>query len=76
MGEENLKVGACGRAMLLAGEFFLGAVVAAALTKLVLRLRTLGLPQADLNRRTAEVCWARLADLTLSCMCMLQILSA
>ena len=41
--------------MLLAGDFFLGAVVAAALTKLVLRLRTLGLSAKDLNRRTAEV---------------------
>ena len=45
---------ACCRAMLLAGDFFLGAVVAAALTKLILRLRTLGLSTTDLNRRTAE----------------------
>ena len=43
------------RAMLLAGDFFLGAIVAAAMTKLVLRLRALHTPAADLNARTAQV---------------------
>jgi coatomer subunit beta len=45
----------CLRAMLLAGDFFLGAVVAATLTKLVLRLRVGGeVPAAELNRVAAE----------------------
>ena len=43
------------RAMLLAGDFFLGAVVAAAMTKLVLRLRAQSPPAGDLNTRTAQV---------------------
>lgn len=43
-------------ALLLGGDFFLGAVVAATLTKLVLRLRALhALPPASLNRLTADV---------------------
>ncbi len=43
------------RALLLGGDFFLGAVIAATLTKLVLRLRALGaLPPASLNRATAD----------------------
>jgi coatomer subunit beta len=43
------------RAALLGGDFFLGAVLASALTKLVLRLRANGdAPEAELNRRAAE----------------------
>ena len=41
--------------MLLAGDFFLGAVVAAALTKLVLRLRETSPTGSNLNKRTAQV---------------------
>jgi coatomer subunit beta len=41
------------RALLLGGDFFLGGVVATALTKLVLRLRTLGVPRAAANRASA-----------------------
>lgn len=44
------------RALLLGGDFFLGAVIAATLTKLVLRLRALrALPPASLNRLAADV---------------------
>lgn len=44
------------RALLLGGDFFLGAVIAATLTKLVLRLRALrGLPPSSLNRLAADV---------------------
>ena len=43
------------RAMLLGGDFFLGAILAAALTKLVLRLRQLGSPPTSLNKGTAQV---------------------
>ncbi|KAL4450070.1 hypothetical protein ABPG77_010739 [Micractinium sp. CCAP 211/92] len=44
------------RALLLGGDYFLGAVIAATLTKLVLRLRELrALPPASINRLTAEV---------------------
>jgi coatomer subunit beta len=44
------------RAMLLAGDFFLGAVLAATLTKLVLRLRVGGeTPARELNRLSAEM---------------------
>lgn len=42
------------RALLLGGDFFLGGVVAAALTKLVLRLRALGAPRAAANRAAAQ----------------------
>lgn len=41
------------RALLLGGDFFLGGVIAAALTKLVLRLRALGAPAAAANRAAA-----------------------
>ncbi|EFN54954.1 hypothetical protein CHLNCDRAFT_56190 [Chlorella variabilis] len=42
-------------ALLLGGDFFLGAVIAATLTKLVLRLRDLrDLPPASLHRATAD----------------------
>lgn len=44
------------RSMLLAGDFFLGAVLAAAFTKLLLRLRINGdMPKPALNRLTAEL---------------------
>ena len=44
------------RALLLGGDFFLGAVIAATLTKLVLRLRELrALPPTSLNRLSADV---------------------
>ncbi|KAL4452385.1 hypothetical protein ABPG75_008047 [Micractinium tetrahymenae] len=44
------------RALLLGGDHFLGAVIAATLTKLVLRLRALrALPPASVNRLTVEV---------------------
>lgn len=44
------------RSMLLAGDFFLGAVLAATLTKLVLRLRVGGeTPARELNRLSAEM---------------------
>lgn len=44
------------RALLLGGDFFLGAIITATLTKLVLRLRALkGLPPASLNRLSADV---------------------
>jgi hypothetical protein len=41
------------RALLLGGDFFLGGVVAAALTKLALRLRAAGVPRAAANRASA-----------------------
>ena len=44
------------RSMLLAGDFFLGAVLAAAFTKMLLRLRSNGdMPKPALNRLTAEL---------------------
>lgn len=44
------------RALLLGGDYFLGAVIAATLTKLVLRLRALrALPPASINRLSADV---------------------
>lgn len=44
------------RALLLGGDYFLGAVIAATLTKLVLRLKELrALPPASVNRLTADV---------------------
>lgn len=44
------------RALLLGGDFFLGAVTAASLTKLVLRMRALrALPPSSLNRMAADV---------------------
>jgi hypothetical protein len=44
------------RALLLGGDFFLGAIIAATLTKLVLRLRELrALPPTSLNRLSADV---------------------
>lgn len=44
------------RALLLGGDYFLGAVIAATLTKLVLRLRELrALPPASINRLSADV---------------------
>jgi hypothetical protein len=42
------------RALLLGGDFFIGAVIAASVTKLLLRLRALGLPQRELNKATAS----------------------
>ena len=43
------------RALLLGGDYFLGAVIAATLTKLALRLRALrALPPSSLNRATAD----------------------
>jgi len=42
------------RALLLGGDFFLGGVVSAAITKLVLRLRALGVPRAAANRASAQ----------------------
>jgi hypothetical protein len=44
------------RALLLGGDYFLGAVAAASLAKLVLRMRALrALPPASLNRMAADV---------------------
>jgi coatomer subunit beta len=43
------------RALLLGGDFFLGAVIAASITKLALHLRALrALPPAQLNRTIAQ----------------------
>ncbi|KAG1663232.1 hypothetical protein FOA52_004433 [Chlamydomonas sp. UWO 241] len=42
------------RSLLLGGDFFLGGVIAGALTKLVLRLSSLGLPPSSLNKASAE----------------------
>jgi coatomer subunit beta len=53
------------RALLLGGDFFLGGVVAAALTKLVLRLRALGAPRAAANRAAAGAMLAVAAILRL-----------
>ncbi|GBG62046.1 hypothetical protein CBR_g28522 [Chara braunii] len=43
------------RALLLAGDFFIGSVVATTMTKLVLRLDEVGQSRPEVNRATAEV---------------------
>lgn len=44
------------RSMLLTGDFFLGAVLAASFAKMVLRLRALNdMPRSQLNKRSAEL---------------------
>ena len=53
------------RALLLGGDFFLGGAVAAALTKLVLRLRALGAPRAAGRRAAAQAMLAVAAILRL-----------
>ncbi|KAF8073244.1 coatomer subunit beta-1 [Scenedesmus sp. PABB004] len=53
------------RALLLAGDFFLGGVVAATLTKLVLRLSALGVPRPGVNRACASAMLAVVAMLRL-----------
>lgn len=42
------------RALLLVGDFFLGGVIAASLTKLLLRLRALGAAAPVLNKAVAQ----------------------
>ncbi|WIA09801.1 hypothetical protein OEZ85_009176 [Tetradesmus obliquus] len=53
------------RSLLLVGDFFLGGVVAASLTKLVLRLGSLGVPAASLHRASASAMLAIVAMLRL-----------
>lgn len=42
------------RALLLVGDFFLGGVIAASLTKLLLRMRSLGAAAPVLNKAVAQ----------------------